>query len=151
VPASPLQTGLWATCELLGSEAFLLPVAIRVSGTVNIPRLKTAAQRLHEQFWVLRARVTEDFGGLWFSPVPPTSDWVEEIIWDGPLTPETVAALTVRPFDLRAGRSATAVLVCALDHQCAVLTVNVHHIVFDGRSADLLVAAFHREYANAGQ
>jgi amino acid adenylation domain-containing protein len=150
VPASPLQRGMWATCQLLGSDAFLLPVGIRLSNCLRPDRIEHAARRLLEHCWVLRSRVFETDEGVWLEPVAPAPDWLERVYWDGPMDPETLSALTARPLDLKAGRSSRAVLVIALDHRSAVLVINVHHIVFDGRSSDLLVRAFEDAYARFG-
>ncbi len=138
--ASFAQERLWVLDRLEGSEnvTYSIPFAVRLRGALEVSALSRALSQLAARHESLRTHFAAGAEG------PPT----QVILPAGPspLPSEAVteAALVVRlreeaarPFDLATGPLFRALLF-RTDELGHVLFLNVHHIVFDGWSGDIL-------------
>jgi pristinamycin I synthase-3/4 len=140
LPLSFGQRRLWFLARLEGpSPTYNVPVAVRLSGRLDVPALRRAVRRLVERHEVLRTIVVEVDGEPFLR--------VREAVEVPPLGVRRVAAAdldrllvdeSVRPFDLEAEVPfrATVFMVAPEDH---VLLVVMHHVACDGWSIAPLV------------
>ncbi|WP_354670630.1 amino acid adenylation domain-containing protein [Amycolatopsis solani] len=158
-PLSPVQRGLWFAERLApGSAEYLVPLALRIGGDLDVPALGTALSALVARHEVLRSRFVELDG----EPVQVV-DPVRPVPL--PVTEVTDVEAFVRsevdtPLDLEHGpvfRAALAVVSAesgsnptqhsrppGADH---VLVLLLHHIVADGWSMGVLAAELRDHYA----
>ncbi|MGV9301291.1 amino acid adenylation domain-containing protein, partial [Amycolatopsis sp. NPDC003676] len=145
---SPAQQRMWVLHQLAPqSAAYHIPAAIRLTGELDLPALRSAVGDLLSRHDTLRTRYPDTAAGPVQQVLPAWSAAVE-------LTPIPVAAadvearitaLVAQPFDITAAPPVRVALygLGADDH---VLVVVVHHISADGASmaplASDLVAAY---------
>jgi len=157
LPLSPGQHRIWLMEQLgTGGAAYLVPVALRLRGALDNRALDRALTEITARHEVLRTRY-----------LPGDGDGEQAIDAPGPFVPERVdlsglpesrrrdrlAALLEsegqRGFDLAAEQPIRALLV-RLAEQEHLLLVTVHHIAFDGWSAEVLtgeLTALYRAFA----
>jgi alpha-ketoglutarate-dependent taurine dioxygenase/acyl carrier protein len=149
---SPTQRRLWMVERMAETSAadrrsaYSMSAALRVSGPLDVARLRQTLDALVDRHEVLRTRYAEDDDGdpvaiidapspidLAVSELPPnsTDHAVQEVL----------AEMASRPFDLARGPLLRAKLLrfAPTEH---VLVLSVHHIAFDGWSQ----AVFTREF-----
>ncbi|WP_393062391.1 amino acid adenylation domain-containing protein [Streptomyces sp. LN549] len=155
LPLSFAQQRLWFLDRLApGSADYLVPMALRVRGPLNVSALETALSGLVARHEVLRSAFPADDDGTPRQVI--TAPWpVEVTVHD--LTgdahaeergQEVLRAEATRPFDLTTGRPlrADAVRLAEDDHY---LLLTVHHIVSDGWSSGILARELRELYAAA--
>ncbi|TDV49928.1 non-ribosomal peptide synthetase [Actinophytocola oryzae] len=149
VPLSSAQRGLWFLDRLEpGRGDYVVPIALRVTGDLDVPALRHALTRLVARHEVLRTRFVADDTGRpcqVVDPPAPVTVAVEDV-------PEAevrarVDAIAAEPFDLAAGPLLRAVLVRA---DTDTLVLCLHHIVFDGWSESVLARELGALYAGEG-
>jgi len=138
-PLSPVQRSLWILAQLAGGEPVnVRPVHLRLRGPLDVAGLATALSRLVERHSILRST----FPMVGGDPVQVVGDTpafdLEPIDLTSEVDPEAVARdLTDRhartAFDLttEAPFRPSLIRLATDDH---VLTIAMHHIVFDGWS-----------------
>ncbi|MGV9695832.1 amino acid adenylation domain-containing protein [Streptomyces sp. NPDC003470] len=144
------QRRLWFLERLQpGLPAYLVPFAHRLCGPLDVDALRRAFSGVLERHEALRGRFHEDDGEPVVVPGPAVP--LEVVGLDGAADPvraaeEHVSRDAVTPFDLAGGPlvRATLLRLAPDDH---VLSVVVHHAVFDGLSRQI----FARELAAAYQ
>ncbi|WUL16650.1 non-ribosomal peptide synthase/polyketide synthase [Amycolatopsis sp. NBC_00355] len=144
-PLSPVQRGLWFAERLApGSAEYLVPLALRIEGDLDVEALTGALSALVARHEVLRSRFVEVDG----EPVQVV-DAVRPMPL--PVTDVTDVEAFVRsqvdiPLDIEHGPVFRAALgrVSATDH---VLVLCLHHIVADGWSMGVLAAELRDHYA----
>ncbi|WP_279576437.1 non-ribosomal peptide synthase/polyketide synthase [Actinomadura nitritigenes] len=144
LPLSFAQQRLWFLDQLEpGSVDYNTPLALRLTGTLDVAALRTALTALVERHEVLRTRLVTDDDGVPHQVIDPP-DAVDLPLADltGEADPETIAYDLVTadaevPFDLAVGPLLRARLfvLAADDH---VLGLCVHHVVSDEWSAGVL-------------
>jgi amino acid adenylation domain-containing protein len=144
-PLSPVQRGLWFAERLApGSAEYLVPLALRIGGDLDVEALTGALSALVARHEVLRSRFVEVDGepAQVVDPVRPVPL---------PVTDVTDVEAFVRsqvdtPLDLEHGPVFRAALgrVAGGDH---VLVLCLHHIVADGWSMGVLAAELRDHYA----
>ncbi|WP_327173294.1 amino acid adenylation domain-containing protein [Streptomyces sp. NBC_01336] len=155
LPLSFAQQRLWFLDRLApGSADYLVPMALRVRGPLNVSALETALSGLVARHEVLRSAFPADDDGTPRQVI--TAPWpVEVTVHDltGDAHPEergqeVLRAEATRPFDLTTGRPlrADAVRLAEDDHY---LLLTVHHIVSDGWSSGILARELRELYAAA--
>ena len=132
-PLSSGQEGLWLFERLRpGSAAYHVPVALDLTGTLDIPRLEAALTALAARHEALRTALPEVDGRPVQRIAPPVPCQL-------PVTdPASLAEEARRPFDLEQGplwRAALARL--APDRHRLLLTF--HHTICDGASIEVLL------------
>ncbi|MGW1429742.1 amino acid adenylation domain-containing protein [Streptomyces sp. NPDC002431] len=150
IPLSPAQTRLWITDQLAPDTAeYLVPVALRIRGTLDTPALETALRQLVARQESLRTRFVDGEQGpeQIIDPAPELRLSTTALADEGDLD-SFVTAWASRPMDLAAGPVFRAVLgsLSASDH---VLVLCLHHIVADDWSLAVLAEELHTLYARA--
>ncbi|HZM74951.1 MAG TPA: amino acid adenylation domain-containing protein [Candidatus Limnocylindrales bacterium] len=152
-PASFAQRGLWTIDRMHGqSAAYSIPVAFEVQGTIDADALRAALDWLTQRHDSLRTC---------FEVVDGQIEQVVVSRVDTPLTCIDLGGLGVdereeaavghlieaaqRPFDLSQPPLLRMDLLL-LDEQSSVLFFNMHHIITDGRSTEILVTEFLEAY-----
>jgi len=146
-PMSFGQEQLWFIDRLApGGAAYNIPLAVRVSGPLDVPAACRAVTGLVARHEALRTRLVTDPDGRPVQVVDPPPASVLSVTDLSGLPPgrrqdrlaEFIAAQSLRPFDLAAGPLLRAwLLVLSPDEH--ILAIVVHHAVFDGWSVGVLV------------
>ncbi|AGM07125.1 non-ribosomal peptide synthetase [Amycolatopsis keratiniphila] len=147
LPATPAQTGLWFHDELFGgSAAYTVPLALHVPGPLSLDRVRAATDALVVRHDALRTRFAYRDGKVWqeVRPGPAASVAVHEVSGLR-AAGDLIRDLVAEPLDLADGPLfETAVLRIADGGH--VLVFRVHHAVFDGWSANILLREFTELY-----
>ncbi|HET9895908.1 MAG TPA: condensation domain-containing protein, partial [Streptosporangiaceae bacterium] len=151
LPCSYQQEGLWLLYELDPfSPGFHLPVAIRISGELDLPALSHALTALVARHESLRTRFDDAAGssGVPFQVIDAPSDaWplpVAELPAGGEVS-DWIRAEVSRRFDLRTGPVfRSSVLRIAPDDHALVLVL--HRMVADDWSVAVLAGELSRAY-----
>ncbi|WP_433073282.1 non-ribosomal peptide synthetase/MFS transporter [Dactylosporangium sp. CA-052675] len=148
-PLSFAQERLWFMDQLApGTSAYTVPIASRLTGPLDVDRLRAALDAVAARHETLRTRFGTDAGGR------PEAH-VEEVVRVGLETfaapgeaaaREIVAEFGARPFDLGTGPLVRAALVRLADDE-HVLSVVMHHIGSDGWSIDVFLTDLLHAYA----
>jgi amino acid adenylation domain-containing protein/non-ribosomal peptide synthase protein (TIGR01720 family) len=153
-PLSFAQQRLWFLDQLEpGSAAYNIPLAVRLSGRLDIPALAHALSQVVQRHQVLRAVFPEEKG----EPVQVVTERPLNLpvldlraLGRGALARARALALADahRPFHLGQGPLFRPLLLCLAEDDFALLAT-MHHIVSDGWSLNLLwreVAAYYRGF-----
>lgn len=144
------QRRLWSIDQLQpGSPAYNVPVAIRIRGPLDVPALHAALQQVVDRHEVLRTVYTDRPGATEAVPRPldgfrlplPVTELPDEAAIRPFYDAEAAA-----PFDLAGAVPLRARLARIADDD-HVLILNLHHIVTDGWSVQLLYTELERGYA----
>ncbi|MEJ2417061.1 MAG: condensation domain-containing protein [Exilibacterium sp.] len=134
IPLSFAQQRMWFLAKLEGVNAhYNIPMALRLSGTLNQDVLIAALRKIIQRHEVLRTHFEEDAGRA-FQCIDRCDDFVIEKQW---IEREELVTLCEReasmPFDLSTGPllRARLLILSAREH---VLIMTVHHSVADGWS-----------------
>ncbi|OPC78726.1 hypothetical protein B4N89_31685 [Embleya scabrispora] len=147
VPLSAAQLGVWVTERTLPAEsAYHLSVLLRFDGPLDPDALARACAATIERHPILAAAVGEADGtpGL----VPTTPAPMRRVPADEADPDTLIRAELGRPFDLYAGPLARFTLF-SLAPDRHTLLVTAHHVIFDGTSKEIVVAALARAYRAA--
>jgi len=159
VPASAGQEQLWFMDQFAaGQGIYNVPLALRLAGRLDRDALGRAVDGLVARHEALRTRLVADASGHPLEVIDPPGHLTVELVEPASEPDqqarlrEFIAARSAQPFSLAAGPLLRVSLLplAAEEH---VLLVVVHHAVFDGWSAGVLVrelAALYRAEA-AGQ
>ncbi|MDJ0841406.1 MAG: amino acid adenylation domain-containing protein, partial [Acidobacteriota bacterium] len=142
------QQRLWFLDRLEGANpSYNIPQILRLRGPLSVIAAVKSFQLLGRRHEVLRT-VFEDVDGLPFQRIQETFSLNPRII-DLSGSPETLPSLTTLEaehlFDLAAG-PLMRVTLFRLKPDDHVLVLNMHHIISDGWSMDLLVREFRAAY-----
>ncbi|GLY37768.1 non-ribosomal peptide synthetase [Amycolatopsis sp. NBRC 101858] len=144
-PLSPVQRGLWFAERLApGSAEYLVPLALRIGGDLDVETLAGALSAVVARHEVLRSRFVEQDGepSQVVDPVRPLPLPVTEVSDVESFIQSQVGI----PLDLEHGPVVRTALgrVSPTDH---VLVLVLHHIVADGWSMGVLAAELRDHYA----
>jgi len=139
-PLSPWQAEIWLAMQLLDTRsAFNLATRIRVFGTVDIERLRRAIAVVYNENEQLRTIVSADVPEQFVTSAPPNA-------W--PLScadaDETLNDMLGQAFGLEMPLQSFSIQDC--QQTDIELIFVVHHLVFDGRSQQLLFDALVHSY-----
>ncbi|GCE00490.1 non-ribosomal peptide synthetase [Embleya hyalina] len=146
-PLSAAQLGVWVTERTLpAGSAYHLSVLLRFDGPLDPDALARACAATIERHPILAAAVGEADGtpGL----VPTTPAPMRRVRADAADLEALIRAELGRPFDLYAGPLARFTLF-SLAPDRHTLLVTAHHVIFDGTSKEIVVAALARAYRAA--
>ncbi|MGW1430239.1 amino acid adenylation domain-containing protein [Streptomyces sp. NPDC002431] len=153
-PLSPAQRRLWLLNLITGPDAtYNIPIAFRVEGPLDRSALTTALNRIVARHAPLRTRLVVVDGEAMQEVLPgfELGITVTDLRGDRDAEHRALDVLADRvrePFDLTAGPLVRAHLL-RLGRQRYQVLVTVHHIVFDGWSAELFLTGLGQEYAAA--
>src|SRR3569833_16412 len=153
VPLSSAQRGLWFLDRLQPGRAdYVVPIALRLTGPVDVTALESALSGVVARHEALRTRFVADEAGQPYQVVdPPERVAVETVDLPGAdraAVTARVNAGAARPFDLAGGPLLRAVLVRTAPGE-AVFVLCLHHIVFDGWSEAVLARELGAPYGAA--
>jgi amino acid adenylation domain-containing protein len=141
-PLSAGQKGLYILQSLHPDMgAYNVPICVRISGPVDTAILAKAWGHVLEQFPILTARVIDKDGTLYHRLDDACRTAVQRREVDFADDEEFLSFLqkqAKQPFDLNHG-PLTRIELFVRDQQGPVLLLTVHHIVFDGASAAILM------------
>ncbi|MBK4989947.1 non-ribosomal peptide synthetase [Pseudomonas sp. S36] len=139
LPMSFAQQRMWFLAQMEGgSQAYNVPLALRLCGALNSDALEGALLAILERHQVLRSQfvATEDSAEVLIAATP-THGWLQCEDLPAEALAERLQALAAAPFDLASGPLMRAHLLrLGSEHQ--VLALTVHHIVADGWSLGVL-------------
>ncbi|WP_156456324.1 AMP-binding protein, partial [Abyssisolibacter fermentans] len=137
-PLAAPQKRIYVLCKFNENNlSYNTPIAFKIKGNVNIKRLKAVLDKLVKRHEALRT------GFVSINNIPYQKIYdevkfnVEEINAKGKAVEEIIEEF-VRPFDLNKPPIFRVGLV-TLDVDDYILIVDMHHIIFDGQSARVLV------------
>ncbi len=147
LPLSFAQERLWFLDRVQPGAAYSVPLALRLSGTLDAGRLARAFGAIVARQEALRTVFSESDGepAQRILPAAPPESWPLPVVDLAGLAraEATATALAtedaLRPFDLASGPLLRTTLL-RLDSAEHMLLVNVHHIVADGWSLGVLLA-----------
>ena len=151
LPLSFAQQRVWFLDQLEpGSSAYNLPLAVRLTGKLEIEVLERSVREIVQRHEILRTVFDEQQGELVQVILPRGGS---ELIYEdlrGMREKEAQARLRVqqqaeRPFDLRHGPLVRIALL-QLDEQEHILLLTLHHIIADGWSLSIFLREITRCY-----
>ncbi|NMO18674.1 non-ribosomal peptide synthase/polyketide synthase, partial [Pyxidicoccus fallax] len=154
MPLSFAQQRLWFLDQLEpGSPFYNIPMAIRLSGTLDVAALEGSLRELVRRHESLRTTFRTENG----APVQVVSEQVELTLANVDLSTlppaqresevhRLIREESLRPFDLGTGPLLRAALLKSSEQEHVLLT-NMHHIVSDGWSLGVIVNEFSALYA----
>ncbi|MCG7560202.1 non-ribosomal peptide synthetase [Pseudoalteromonas sp. McH1-42] len=157
LPASYAQQGLWFIEQLQGSSQYYMPAEFVLTGHLDINALQASIHALIIRHDALRSHFIADSQGDQGVVVHVTEAFETPFEWrDASAWPETERAQTIRtqlteflarPFDLTHDVLLRALVIS--DQQTHYLAFNMHHIVSDGASMQVLVKELEALYRAA--
>ncbi|MGH3380990.1 MAG: amino acid adenylation domain-containing protein, partial [Actinoallomurus sp.] len=153
VPLSSAQRGLWFLDQLEpGRGDYVVPIALRLGGAVDVAALEEALSRLVARHEVLRSRFVADEAGQPYQVIDPPAPVLMEVVdlagRDPAMVTARVNAVAAAPFDLAGGPLVRATLLRTAPAE-ATLVICLHHIVFDGWSEAIFAGELRDLYAAA--
>ncbi|MFE4449734.1 amino acid adenylation domain-containing protein [Streptomyces sp. NPDC056796] len=155
-PLSPTQRRLWLLNLINGPDAtYNIPLAFSVEGALDHEALRTAVNRVVSRHAPLRTRIATRDGAPVQEVLPHLDVPLAEFDLRGESEPESRALEVMdeevrRPFDLT-NAPLIRVAVLRVGEQRHHVLVTVHHIVFDGWSAEILLREIGQDYSAAGR
>ncbi|MBO2946267.1 AMP-binding protein, partial [Paenibacillus sp. F411] len=144
--ASFAQNRLWVVHQLLADQSvYNMPAAIALRGVVRVPALERAFERVMQRHDSLRTTFMEKDGELvqvveedvsFELPVIHLSDLAPELRWKRAAGLAELDAAAA--FDLHSGPLIRISLI-RLEEREHLLLVNLHHIISDGWSVEILI------------
>lgn len=161
LPLSFAQKRLWFLEQLSpGTPAYIIPMALRLEGPLNITALETSLQevvRRHESlrttFPTREGQPIQHIAASSNIPLPVSDLSVLEGDEQAALVQQWIHQESRQPFDLAQGPLVRARLL-RLSEQEHILLLSLHHIVADGWSLSVLfseLAALYRGFATGAQ
>lgn len=142
-PLTPSQAGFYVLHELDGTRiSYNMPTAFELSEWLEFPRLEQAFCKMIEEDPVLRTTFHMEAGNV-IAKVNPALNF--QLGWMETDTIEEAMRDFVRPFDLAEGPLLRAAMV-KLPENRPGLILDMHHIISDGLSSQLLLSRLHRYY-----
>ncbi|MDI6563111.1 MULTISPECIES: plipastatin non-ribosomal peptide synthetase PpsC [Bacillus] len=147
-PVSSAQKRIYVLQQLEdGGTGYNMPAVLELEGKLNPERMDRAFQELIKRHESLRTSFEQDEGG---DPVQRIHDEVPFTLQTtvlGARTEEEAAAAFIKPFDLSQAPLFRAQIVKVSDER-HLLLVDMHHIISDGVSVNILIREFGELYNN---
>ncbi|WMW41434.1 plipastatin non-ribosomal peptide synthetase PpsC [Bacillus subtilis] len=147
-PVSSAQKRIYVLQQLEdGGTGYNMPAVLELEGKLNPERMDRAFKELIKRHESLRTSFEQDAGG---DPVQRIHDEVPFTLQTtvlGARTEEEAAAAFIKPFDLNQAPLFRAQIVKVSDER-HLLLVDMHHIISDGVSVNILIREFGELYNN---
>ncbi|WP_339225675.1 amino acid adenylation domain-containing protein [Bacillus sp. FSL W8-0812] len=147
-PVSSAQKRIYVLQQLEdGGTGYNMPAVLELEGKLNPERMGRAFKELIKRHESLRTAFEQDAGG---DPVQRIHDEVPFTLQTtvlGARTEEEAAAAFIKPFDLSQAPLFRAQIVKVSDER-HLLLVDMHHIISDGVSVNILIREFGELYNN---
>ena len=156
-PLSSSQYRLWVLSQFQhGSIAYNMPGSVRLEGDYNISNFKRAIWSVLERHEILRTVFRKDAAGMVYQVVLELSELDFDIGYEDYVneqSPEQYARAYIQkdaytPFDLENGPLLRVCLLQLTDNEY-ILYYNMHHIISDGWSMDILardILSYYKHY-----
>lgn len=146
-PMSSAQKRLYLINEIDGgrSTAYNMPAAIEVEGSLKLSRVRLAFQKLVDRHEALRTSFFMK-GEEGYQLINPALEVDIEVEQSVQTETASVFSTFIRPFDL-ASAPLIRLKVLEIGPEKYVLMFDMHHIISDGMSMNILVSDFSRLYA----
>jgi amino acid adenylation domain-containing protein/non-ribosomal peptide synthase protein (TIGR01720 family) len=152
-PLSSSQMRLWFIEELMqGSNLYHVPILLELSAEINVDLYLLSLQAVVKRHHLLRSRLEQDDvnGSIHFitrnQPLPIEHLQINADEWE-----DQVSAAINRPFNLRKEYPIRHQLISRRENSGQLTRfslINIHHIAFDGWSANLLLDELKAHYAS---
>ncbi|MBG9807845.1 peptide synthetase, partial [Bacillus subtilis] len=147
-PVSSAQKRIYVLQQLEdGGTGYNMPAVLELEGKLNPERMDRAFKELIKRHESLRTSFEQDAGG---DPVQRIHDEVPFTLQTtvlGERTEQEAAAAFIKPFDLSQAPLFRAQIVKVSDER-HLLLVDMHHIISDGVSVNILIREFGELYNN---
>ncbi|TVX86199.1 amino acid adenylation domain-containing protein [Bacillus subtilis] len=147
-PVSSAQKRIYVLQQLEdGGTGYNMPAVLELEGKLNPERMERAFKELIKRHESLRTSFEQDAGG---DPVQRIHDEVPFTLQTtvlGERTEQEAAAAFIKPFDLSQAPLFRAQIVKVSDDR-HLLLVDMHHIISDGVSVNILIREFGELYNN---
>ncbi|QVR65982.1 non-ribosomal plipastatin synthetase PpsC [Bacillus subtilis subsp. subtilis] len=147
-PVSSAQKRIYVLQQLEdGGTGYNMPAVLELEGKLNLERMDRAFKELIKRHESLRTAFEQDAGG---DPVQRIHDEVPFTLQTtvlGARTEQEAAASFIKPFDLSQAPLFRAQIVKGSDER-HLLLVDMHHIISDGVSVNILIREFGELYNN---
>ncbi|MEN2438711.1 plipastatin non-ribosomal peptide synthetase PpsC [Bacillus sp. JR_21] len=147
-PVSSAQKRIYVLQQLEdGGTGYNMPAVLELEGKLNLERMDRAFKELIKRHESLRTAFEQDAGG---DPVQRIHDEVPFTLQPtalGERTEQEAAAAFIKPFDLSQAPLFRAQIVKVSDER-HLLLVDMHHIISDGVSVNILIREFGELYNN---
>lgn len=147
-PVSSAQKRIYVLQQLEdGGTGYNMPAVLELEGKLNPERMERAFKELIKRHESLRTSFEQDAGG---DPVQRIHDEVPFTLQTtvlGERTEQEAAAAFIKPFDLSQAPLFRAQIVKISDER-HLLLVDMHHIISDGVSVNILIREFGELYNN---
>ncbi|WP_345806299.1 plipastatin non-ribosomal peptide synthetase PpsC [Bacillus subtilis] len=147
-PVSSAQKRIYVLQQLEdGGTGYNMPAVLELEGKLNPERMDRAFKELIKRHESLRTSFEQDAGG---DPVQRIHDEVPFILQTtalGERTEQEATAAFIKPFDLSQAPLFRAQIVKVSDER-HLLLVDMHHIISDGVSVNILIREFGELYNN---
>jgi fengycin family lipopeptide synthetase C len=147
-PVSSAQKRIYVLQQLEdGGTGYNMPAVLELEGKLNPERMDRAFKELIKRHESLRTSFEQDAGG---DPVQRIHDEVPFTLQTtvlGERTEQEAAAAFIKPFDLSQAPLFRAQIVKVSDER-HLLLVDMHHIISDGVSVNILIREFSELYNN---
>ncbi|MDR4280823.1 amino acid adenylation domain-containing protein [Bacillus subtilis KCTC 1028 = ATCC 6051a] len=147
-PVSSAQKRIYVLQQLEdGGTGYNMPAVLELEGKLNPERMERAFKELIKRHESLRTSFEQDAGG---DPVQRIHDEVPFTLQTtvlGARTEQEAAAAFIKPFDLSQAPLFRAQIVKVSDER-HLLLVDMHHIISDGVSVNILIREFGELYNN---
>ena len=134
------QQRLWFIDQFEGSTHYHIPLALRLTGALDLEAMEASFRRIIHRYLPLRTVISQK-DGLPRPSFLPAEDWrlhYGETAEDSPEFVSQTSIITTTPFDLSADFM-LRVGVFKVAEERHVLVINMHHIAVDGWSWPILV------------
>ncbi|MEC1520409.1 condensation domain-containing protein, partial [Bacillus sonorensis] len=147
-PVSSAQKRMYVLQQLEdGGTGYNMPAVLELEGKLDLERLDTVFKQLIKRHESLRTSFEQDAGG---EPVQRIHDEVSFTLQTAALgeqTEQEAASAFIQPFDLGQAPLFRAQIVKVSDER-HLLLVDMHHIISDGVSVNILIREFGELYNN---
>ncbi|HEY0790746.1 MAG TPA: amino acid adenylation domain-containing protein [Chthoniobacterales bacterium] len=147
-PLTEAQRAVWSTqMSFPGSTAYHLPLAVLWNGRLDVDRLRLVLGRIAADQPALRTTFQSDAHGVMqvVHPSLPLDVQYRRVEGAAAQAIDAIHELSTPPFDLDHGPLWRACVLSG-DGDRDVLFLHIHHLVFDGRSLELLLSEIERRY-----
>ncbi|MDJ0840207.1 MAG: non-ribosomal peptide synthase/polyketide synthase, partial [Acidobacteriota bacterium] len=153
-PLSLAQERLWLEENIKGTDAtYNMPAAVNIRGLLSLEALTHALTAVHRRHHLLHSRLQNHQGNAsWLrDPHMPLPMVVIDLSGEYPVEAqnEILAQAARKPFDLTGGESLYRIYLIVSGDQSYCLMINLHHMLADGWSLQVLFrefGAFYKAY-----
>ena len=142
-PLTSAQFRFWLLCQMPGvSQAYHIPFTLQLKGPLKVNRLQKAFNLLVERHESLRTRFVENVNGEIRQDIATLDSFDFDInlvkVEKNASVNTLISDFEQLPFNLETGPLFRAQLIKRSDEEF-LLTLVIHHIIFDGRSLEILI------------